>query len=139
VVGDPGLDMVLQTGLHVGRVEGDNHLPLPAGHPSFVGAHDTVGLSGCRCALLACVKLFVHQTLQSFTTGLLSTNSSPSLHTDLGLPQPCAQSFYISLDSYDPISSSLSTALSLIVSTVPYNVISKLAESALNPHYPDNQ
>jgi len=40
-----GLDAVLQMVPHKGRVEGDNNLPLPAGHPSFDAVQDTVGLS----------------------------------------------------------------------------------------------
>jgi len=46
VLGAPGVDTVLQMGSHKGRVEGDNHNPLPccAGHPSQDAAQDTVGL-----------------------------------------------------------------------------------------------
>jgi len=43
VLGAPGLDTVLQMGPYEGRVEGDNHLPVPAGHPCFDAAQDTVG------------------------------------------------------------------------------------------------
>ena len=41
------LDTVLHMGPCEGRLEGDNHLPHPAGHPSFHAAQDTAGLSGC--------------------------------------------------------------------------------------------
>ena len=41
VLGAPGLDAVLQMEPHKGRAEGDNHLPLPAGHPSFDAAQNT--------------------------------------------------------------------------------------------------
>jgi len=34
VLSDPGLDTVLQMRAQKARVEEDNHLPLPAGHPS---------------------------------------------------------------------------------------------------------
>ena len=35
ILGAPYLDTVLQMGPHKSRIEGDNHLPLPAGHPFF--------------------------------------------------------------------------------------------------------
>jgi len=44
VVGVPGLGAVLQMGSQKSWVEGDNHLPLPAGHPFFNAAQNTVGL-----------------------------------------------------------------------------------------------
>jgi len=66
VLGASGLDSVLQMGPHEGRVEGGNHLPLPAGHHSFDSTQDTVGLLGCKCALLANVQLLVHQDPQVF-------------------------------------------------------------------------
>ena len=64
VLGVPGLDAVLQMGPPKGREEGDNHLPLPAGHSSFDAAQDTVHLPGCKSTLLAHVQLFVHQDPQ---------------------------------------------------------------------------
>jgi len=51
VLGAPGLDTALQMGSHNGRVEGDNHLSLSTGHPSFTAAQGTVGLLGCRSTL----------------------------------------------------------------------------------------
>ncbi|KAK4814100.1 hypothetical protein QYF61_008195 [Mycteria americana] len=57
----PELDAVLQVRSHQSRVEGQNHLPRPAGHASFDAAQDTVGLLGCERTLLAHVQLFVHQ------------------------------------------------------------------------------
>ena len=42
VLGAPGLDAVLQMGPHKSGAEGDNHLPLPAGHPFFNAAQNTV-------------------------------------------------------------------------------------------------
>ncbi|KAK4824458.1 LOW QUALITY PROTEIN: hypothetical protein QYF61_015836 [Mycteria americana] len=57
----PELDTALQVRSHQSRVEGQNHLPQPAGHASFDAAQDTVGLLGCQRTLLAHVQLFVHQ------------------------------------------------------------------------------
>jgi len=49
---DSDLSTVLQVGPHEGRVERDNHLPVPAGHPSSLGAQDTTGLPSCKSTLL---------------------------------------------------------------------------------------
>ncbi|KAK4819924.1 hypothetical protein QYF61_015299 [Mycteria americana] len=57
----PELDAVLQVRSHQSRVEGQNHLPRPAGHASSDAAQDVVGLLGCECTLSAHVQLFVHQ------------------------------------------------------------------------------
>ncbi|KAK4830883.1 hypothetical protein QYF61_013812 [Mycteria americana] len=61
VLRTPELDAVLQVGSHQSRVEGQNHLPRPAGHASFDAAQDTVGLLGCKRTLLAHVQLSIHQ------------------------------------------------------------------------------
>ena len=62
VLGAPDLDEILQMGPHEGRVEMDNppHL-LPASHPSFAAAKDTIGLLGFKNTLLAHVKFISYQ------------------------------------------------------------------------------
>ncbi|KAK4826403.1 hypothetical protein QYF61_008690 [Mycteria americana] len=60
VLRTPELDAVLQVGSHQRRVQGQNHLPRPAGHTSFDAAQDTVGLLGCEYTLPAHVQLFIH-------------------------------------------------------------------------------
>ena len=45
-------------GLRKGRIEGDNPLPLPAGHSSVDATQDAVSLLGCKHKLLAHVQLF---------------------------------------------------------------------------------
>ncbi|KAK4831208.1 hypothetical protein QYF61_016045 [Mycteria americana] len=57
----PELDSVLQVGSHQSGVEGQNHLPQPAGHASFDAAQGTVGLLGCERTLPVHVQLFIHQ------------------------------------------------------------------------------
>ncbi|KAK4823365.1 hypothetical protein QYF61_001713 [Mycteria americana] len=57
----PELDAVLQVRSHQSRVEGQNHLPRPAGHTSFDAAQDKVGRLGCKRTLPAHVQLFIHQ------------------------------------------------------------------------------
>ena len=53
-------------GPHKSQVEGNNHLPLPAGHTFFFfnAAQNTVGLPGCKRTLLAHVQLLVCQDPQ---------------------------------------------------------------------------
>ena len=88
VLGARSLNTVLQLGSHKGRVEGENPLPLPAGHPSVDAAQDTVGLLGCKSTLLIHVQLFIRPNFQPkfFSAELLSVSSSPSLYSYLGLP-----------------------------------------------------
>jgi len=78
----PDPDTVLQLRPHKDRTERNNQLSLPAGHPSFDGIQDTVGLLGCKCIHLVRVKLFVYHF---FFAGLLLMNSSPSLYIYLRL------------------------------------------------------
>jgi len=79
VLGAPDLDSLFQLGPHNARVERDNHLPHPAGHPSSDGTQDTISLTDCKCTL-AHLKFFISWDLKSFSTGLLSRSSSPSLY-----------------------------------------------------------
>ena len=64
VLGAPGLDAVLQMGPHKSGAEGDNHLPLRAGHLFLNAAQNTVGLPGRKRTMLAHVQLLVHQDPQ---------------------------------------------------------------------------
>ncbi|GAB0196099.1 cAMP-dependent protein kinase inhibitor alpha [Grus japonensis] len=61
VLGPPELDAVLQVGSHQSRVEGQDHLPRPAGHTSFDAAQDTVAFLGCKRTLPAHVELLINQ------------------------------------------------------------------------------
>ncbi|KAK4829379.1 hypothetical protein QYF61_003719, partial [Mycteria americana] len=66
VQGTPELDAVLQVGSHQSRVEGQNHLPQPAGLASFDAAQDTVDFLGCKRTLLGHVELLINQRPQVF-------------------------------------------------------------------------
>jgi len=57
VLRSPLLDVILQVRPHQLRVEGQAHLPCPAGHTSFDEAQDTVGFLGCKGTLLPHVQL----------------------------------------------------------------------------------
>ena len=61
VLGDSDLHAILPLGPHEDRIEGDNHLPLAAGHPSSDETQDTIGLPGCKCILLAPIMFFINQ------------------------------------------------------------------------------
>ena len=54
------MDAVLQVGSLESRVEGEIHVPQPAGYAAFDAAQDMVGFPGCKCMLLAHVKLFIY-------------------------------------------------------------------------------
>ena len=61
VLGSPGLDAVLQMGPHEGKVDEDSALPLPAATSLLMEPRLLLGLSGCKCILLAHVQLFICQ------------------------------------------------------------------------------
>ena len=62
MLGAPELKAVLQAGFLQSRVEGQNHLPRPAGHAAFDAAQDMVLSNvGCKCTLLGHVELLVSQ------------------------------------------------------------------------------
>lgn len=56
----PDLNVVLQVEPHEGRVERDNHLPLPDGHPFSDGTQDTICFLIYKSILVAYVQYFIH-------------------------------------------------------------------------------
>ncbi|KAK4815290.1 hypothetical protein QYF61_026195 [Mycteria americana] len=58
---------------------------------------DTVGFLGCKCILPGHVELFIHHLPQSFSSGLLSIHSPPSLYLCLALPQPMCRTLHLAL------------------------------------------
>jgi len=63
------LDAVLEVGSHESRIEGQNHLPWPAGHSSLDTTQDTTGLLGCKHTLPAHVESFINQDSQILLLG----------------------------------------------------------------------
>jgi len=61
VLGAPELNTILQVGSRENRVEGQNHLPQPAGHASLDATQRTVGLLGCKHTLLAPVESCINR------------------------------------------------------------------------------
>ena len=106
------------------------------GRPSpcqpFDAARDTVSLLGCKCTLLASIKLFVHQNPKSFLAGLIPV-SSPNLFTYLGSSWHNCNILYLALLSliwfiwahFSNFSRSLwVTSLPSIVSVAPLYLVS---------------
>lgn len=58
------MDTVLQVRPHQHRVEGQDHLPHPAGHISFDADQYTVGFLGYDSTLLAPIQLAIHMYYQ---------------------------------------------------------------------------
>lgn len=71
---------------HKGRVEVVNPPPLPASHPSFDAAQDTIGFLGCKRTISSCQTFNPPGPPGLFLAGLLSV-SSPRLCMYQGLPR----------------------------------------------------
>lgn len=91
------MDTVLQVRPQKDREEWDNHFPCPAAHLSLVAAWGAVGLLGDKHTLLALVWLLSTSTLNSFSVGLLSIQSLPSLYLFFALVQAKCNALYLSL------------------------------------------
>ena len=63
-LGAPELDAIIKVGSQKSRVEGQNHLPQPAGHTSHDATKDTVGLLGCKHTLLTHADSFINRHSQ---------------------------------------------------------------------------
>ncbi|KAK4825882.1 hypothetical protein QYF61_003156 [Mycteria americana] len=144
VLRTPELDAVLQVESHQSRVEGQNHLPRPAGHASFDADQDTVGLPGCKRTLLAHVQLFIHQ----YPQGLLQRAALNPF-----IPQPILIPRVVPTQVQDPVlgvvepyKGHMGPLLELVQvpldgipslrhvnHTTQLGVICKLAEGALDP------
>ncbi|GAB0186614.1 mitochondrial enolase superfamily member 1 [Grus japonensis] len=144
MLGTPELDTVLQVGSHQNRVEGQDHLPLPAGHASFDAAQDTVGFLGCKRTLPAHVELFINQHPQVL---LLRAAFNPFLAQPvvvLGIALTHMQDLALGLvelhefrmgPPLQPVKVPLDGIPSLqrVNHTTQLGVIGKLAEGALDP------
>ena len=80
----PSLDTVLQLGPHKGKAERDNHLPLPCWSRILLAFWAT----SAHCWVM--LSFSSTRTPKSFSTGLHSWSSSPSLYTYLDCSNPSA-------------------------------------------------
>jgi len=92
----PELDTILQMVSHESRVEGQNHLPWPAGQASLDGSQDTVGFLGCEHTLPACIESFI-DTPKSFSSELFSSHSPLNQYLCLRLPQLRSMTLHLAL------------------------------------------
>jgi len=76
--GAPELDAGFQVRSHQGRVEGQNPLPHPAGHPFLMQPRTRLAFwaASAHCQITSSFSSI--RTPKSFSTGLLSIPSSPS-------------------------------------------------------------
>ncbi|KAK4824741.1 hypothetical protein QYF61_018213 [Mycteria americana] len=127
----PELDTGFQVGSHQSRVEGQNHLPQPAGHASSDAAQDTVGLLHCKRTLLPHVQLFVHQYPQVLFHRATLNHIIPQPDPALGPVEPHEV-------HAGPLLQLVQVPLDDILSfwrvnyTIQLGVICKLAEGALD-------
>ncbi|KAK4823668.1 hypothetical protein QYF61_005639 [Mycteria americana] len=97
VLRTPELDGVLQVGSHKSRVEGQNHLPRPAGHTSFDAAQDTVGFLGCERTLPAHVQFVIHQYPQVLLCRAALNPFIPQPVLILGVARPNCRTLHLAL------------------------------------------
>ncbi|KAK4826030.1 hypothetical protein QYF61_003851 [Mycteria americana] len=140
----PELDAVLQVGSHQHGVEGQNHLPQPAGHNSFDTDQDMVGFLGCECTFLAHVQLFIHQYPQVLLHRAALNHIIPQPVLILGVAHTQVQDLALGLDEphevhIGPLLQLVQVPLDGILSlrrvdrTTQLGVIFTLAEGALDP------
>ncbi|KAK4825708.1 hypothetical protein QYF61_002067 [Mycteria americana] len=144
MLGAPELNAVVQLGSHESGVEGQNHLPRPAGHTSFDAAQDTVGFLGCKRQLPAHGELLINQhprvlllraALSPFSIQPVFVLGIALTHVQdlaLGLVElhevctgPPLKPVKVSLDSIP--------SLQCVDHTTQLGVVGKLAEVAINP------
>ncbi|KAK4827796.1 hypothetical protein QYF61_021788 [Mycteria americana] len=143
------LDAVLQVGFHQSEVEGQNHLPQPAGHASFDAAQDTVGFLGCERTLLAHIQFFIHWYPQVLCRAALNPLIAQPVSM-FGIAPTQVQDLALGLAEFHevhtgpplkPVKVPLDGIPSLqhVDHTTQLGVIRRLAEGALNltVHVPD--
>ena len=138
------LNAILQVGSQQSRVEGQNHLPPPAGHASFDAAQDTVGFLSCESTLPAHAQLFIYQYPQVLLLRAALNPFIPQPVLILGIAPIQVQDLALGLVEprevhTDPLLKFVQVPLDVISSlrrvncTTQLSVICKLAEGTLNP------
>jgi len=105
VLRTPHLDAVLQVMFHQCRVEGQDHLPWPAGHASFDAAQDMVSVLGCEDTVLPYVQLPSTSTPKPFSI-LMSLSLdclNPVQDLALGFVEPHDTSASITIQNLYPM------------------------------------
>ncbi|KAK4817066.1 hypothetical protein QYF61_027095 [Mycteria americana] len=144
VLSTPELDAVLQVGSRQSKVEGQSHLPGPAGHASFDAAQDMAAFLGCECTLPAHVQLFTHQYPQDLLCSAALNPFIPQPVLILGVALTQVQDLALGL--VEPHEVHMGQVLELVQvpldgipslrrvnCTTQLGVIYKFAEGALDP------
>ncbi|KAK4817241.1 hypothetical protein QYF61_005263 [Mycteria americana] len=144
MLGTPELDAVLWVGSHESGVEGQDHLPRPAGHASFDASQDTVGFLGCKHTLPCHVEVLINlhpqvlllrdafnafSTQAVFVLGIAPTHVQDLACGLVEVHEVCAgpplKPVKVPLDGIP--------SLQRVNRTTQLGVVGKLAEAALNP------
>ncbi|KAK4805791.1 hypothetical protein QYF61_000397, partial [Mycteria americana] len=144
ILGDPELNAVLQVRSHKSGVEGENHLPRPAGDASFDAAQDTVGFLGFRSTLPGYVELLITQCHQVLLLRAALNPFSAQPVSVLGIAPTHAQHLALGLvelhevctgPPLKPVKVPLDSIPSLqrVDRTTQLDVVGKIPEGALNP------
>lgn len=91
----PELDTTVQSGL-----EGQNHLPQPAGHTAFDVAQDSIGFHGCECNCQVMLSFLSTNSPKPFSARQLWIHFPPSLSLCTRLTQPMCKSLHLVLLSF---------------------------------------
>lgn len=92
----PYLNAMFQVRPHQHRVEGQDHLPHPAGHTSDV-AQDTIGFLCCKGTSLTHVQLANHQYPQVPSSWAVLCSHMPQPDLIVGLPWPRYKTLHFDL------------------------------------------
>ena len=119
------MDTVLQVGPHEDRVEGDNHLLLPAATLLVMEPRIPMAFQAARAHSQIMSRFSPIRTSKSFSAGLLSRSSSPSQYSYLGLPRLKCNTLHLALLHLMTLSwahfSSLSRSPSMV--SLPYIIL----------------
>ncbi|KAK4810535.1 hypothetical protein QYF61_004498 [Mycteria americana] len=119
-------------GSHESGVEGQNHLPQPAGHTSFYAAQDTVGFLGCKHTFPAHVQFFIHQYPQVLLCRTILNPFTPQPVLILGIAPNHVQALALGLVELHevhmglllkPVKVPLDGILLSSVSTAPFSLV----------------
>jgi len=89
------LHAVLQVRSHQCRLEGQDHLPQPAGHVSFDAAQDAVSFLGYDGTVLAHVQFTIHQYTQILLVRIVHYTFVPQVILIMGITVTLVQHLHL--------------------------------------------
>ena len=128
-------------GSHKSKVEGQNHLPRPAGHASLDVTQNTAGLLGCRCTLPTDVESVINRHSQILNLRAVLNSFSAQIVSVLGIAPTQLQDLALGLVELHEVGMDpLLKPVLVTLDSIPflYHVNSawchlQTAEGALNP------